>query len=192
MTIQEAVRNVYDSGSYQRELPGDEPLERSVDGAGWGWLGELFGLGTLGFWIVICALAVGLILWVIIRSLDRFGASVDDLDLPANGATDVTVSTRPLASAEKLAQQGDYAGAIHTLLLGTIDELRSALRYSPSPALTSREILRDCPLSDAGSAALSELIRRVELHYFGTRPPGSFEYRLCVDTFRKFQETCAP
>ena len=50
-------------------------------------------------------------------------------------------------------------------------------------SLTSREILRSTKLSDAGRAALRDIINRVELTYFGQHPAALADYAACRASF---------
>ncbi|MEM7166579.1 MAG: hypothetical protein AAF581_14020 [Planctomycetota bacterium] len=190
--IRNATRDVYEAGSYQRELPTPAEAREAASSPFFEWLASLFAYGSTAFWVLVITVAAVIVIWLALKLMDRYGASIEQRDATTpNGAGSVSVSTRPLANAQRLAEQQEYAAAIHVLLLATIEELCTKLQYEPSPAFTSREILSDCSLSDRSSAALSELIRRVELHYFGTRPPELADYELCVTQFRTFQEACA-
>ena len=85
--------------------------------------------------------------------------------------------------ADKLACQGNFAEAMHTLLLRSVDELRCHLGVSIAASLTSREILRHVGLSSEGRFAFADIIDRVEVSYFGTHQPGADEYGACRSSF---------
>ena len=85
--------------------------------------------------------------------------------------------------AEELAYQGNFAEAMHVLLLQSVDELRRRLCVSISVSLTSRDILRRIALPPEGLAVFSDIISRVEISYFGTYQPGVEEYRACRRSF---------
>lgn len=85
--------------------------------------------------------------------------------------------------ADVLAQQGDFAEAMHILLLQSIGELRRRLCVPISVSLTSREILRAIALSSEGRTVFADIIGRVEISYFGTHRPGADEYMACRRSF---------
>ncbi|MDR3073357.1 MAG: DUF4129 domain-containing protein [Deltaproteobacteria bacterium] len=85
--------------------------------------------------------------------------------------------------AEDLAGRGDFAGAMHLLLLQSVRELRSRLDMAIAVSLTSREIARRASLSPEGRAAFAGIVTRVEISYFGGREPGHEEYLACREHF---------
>jgi len=134
--------------------------------------------------IALAVAAVVLIAFLITGYLrDRSGLSVNDepdASLPDPDGAEVEFTDRPLSAARAAAEQGRFDEAIHLLLLGTIEEIRAALEFDTPPWLTSRQIVRRAPLPDAARAALASLVGEVEKSYFGGRPVGEEEYRICV------------
>ena len=86
-------------------------------------------------------------------------------------------------AADKLASCGNFAEAMHILLLRSVDELRRHLGVSIAASLTSREILHQFSLSSEGCSAFADIIDRVESSYFGTHQPGAGEYMACRSSF---------
>lgn len=83
-----------------------------------------------------------------------------------------------LEDFDSLAASGDYAGAIHALLLHCI--LRLGERGAEfSSAMTSREILRRLKLEQAEREAMSVLVRMTEVTHFGGREASESEFRKC-------------
>lgn len=83
-----------------------------------------------------------------------------------------------LEDFDSLAARGDYAGAIHALLLHCI--LRLGERGAEfSSAMTSREILRRLKLEQAEREALSVLVRMTEVTHFGGREASESDFREC-------------
>lgn len=86
--------------------------------------------------------------------------------------------------ADELARQGNFAEAMHVLLLQSVSELRSRLNVPIAVSLTSREILRGtATLTSDGRAFLADIIGRVEVSYFGTHLPDGEEYLACRRNF---------
>lgn len=83
-----------------------------------------------------------------------------------------------LEDFDSLAARGDYAGAIHALLLHCILHLgeRGA---EFSSAMTSREILRRLKLEQAEREAMSVLVRMTEVTHFGGREASETDFREC-------------
>ena len=83
-----------------------------------------------------------------------------------------------LEDFDSLAARGDYAGAIHALLLHCLARLgeRGA---ELSSAMTSREILRRLQLEQREREALSVLVRMTEVTHFGGRGASEDDFRQC-------------
>lgn len=83
-----------------------------------------------------------------------------------------------LEDFDTLAAKGDYAGAIHALLLHCLVRLgeRGA---ELSSAMTSREILRRLKLEQQEREALSVLVRVTEVTHFGGRSASEADFRQC-------------
>jgi hypothetical protein len=85
--------------------------------------------------------------------------------------------------ADELARRGDFAEAMHVLLLQSVSELRRGLAVSIADSLTSREILRRVSLPGEGRSVFSDIISRVEISYFGTHKPEAEDYAACRRSF---------
>ncbi|UQZ90189.1 hypothetical protein C4J81_13655 [Deltaproteobacteria bacterium Smac51] len=85
--------------------------------------------------------------------------------------------------AEELARRGNFARAMHVLLLRSVSELRLKLDVSIAASLTSREILARIGLGPKAGAAFADIIGRVEISYFGDYEPGEAEYLACRQSF---------
>lgn len=85
--------------------------------------------------------------------------------------------------ADELARRGLFAEAMHVLLLRSLAELRRRLDVTIADSLTSREVLQRLTLPDLGRRALGDLIQRVELVYFGSRPAAHGDYSACRSSF---------
>lgn len=89
-----------------------------------------------------------------------------------------------LGDYDGLAAEGDYAGAVHALLLHYFARLRER-GATLSPSMTSREILRRLRLEEHEKEALSVLVRVTELTHFGGRGATEGEFRRCRDLYRR-------
>jgi hypothetical protein len=85
--------------------------------------------------------------------------------------------------ADEFARQGNFAEAMHVLLLRSVEELRRYLNISIAASLTSREILRHAELSPEGRSTFSDIVDRVEVSYFGAHRPDQEEYEACRGSF---------
>lgn len=85
--------------------------------------------------------------------------------------------------ADELARSGNFAEAIHALLLQSLAELRRYLQTPLSSSLTSREILRHVSLPSEGRSVFADIVERVEISYFGAYRPGEEDYSVCRQSF---------
>jgi len=180
--IRSSVREIFDEDDYQSELP--VAVDTPPSNPFLEWLIRLLRLQSVGDvmrWVFFLA-AVAVLVFLCIAAVNRWSPPPRST-ADATRETTVGMSERPVGDAAHYADRGEYARAIHILLLRTIEEIRSQLRYDPADSLTSREILARAPLPAASQRLLDELITRVEVHYFGTRPPQRSDYEVCVDTF---------
>lgn len=157
----------------------------SADGAG-APTGPLSGLATMLLWALVLTAAV-----VIALGFYRQVAGYTGEDAPARPRkrTDeqlAAVIERPRDDADELAARGQFAEAIHTLLLRTLHELASQNLVRVTPAMTSREILARVALLGDARDALSGLIIAVEQTWFGDDVPQVEDYQRCRAQFDRF------
>ncbi|MBT8494141.1 MAG: hypothetical protein KJO07_13885, partial [Deltaproteobacteria bacterium] len=112
-------------------------------------------------------------------------AAVEDEEAEAQ-ERDRGVVERPLGDAEVLAADGNWAEAVHTLLLKTLMELAIKRGQPLKSSLTSREILSRVGLPIPARDALSEIVDVVEISHFGDLPIGENEYLRCLDSYSRF------
>jgi hypothetical protein len=94
-----------------------------------------------------------------------------------------------LGTADQLAAEGRFVEAMHVLLLQSLAAIRERLDEQFSDSFTSREILRGTRLPDAGRIPLRDMIHRVELTYFGSRPAALADYVACRTSFNALART---
>jgi len=150
--------------------------------------GVLSSLMSLLMWG--CVIVGGaLIAFWIAREL---ASDTEEAPLPAEDAEAAVAAAtraiieRPLGDADELAARGQYAEAIHTLLLRTLHELARSAMVRVAAADTSREILARVPLLAESRDALAGLIVAVELTHFGDEPANASDYARCRQQFHVF------
>jgi hypothetical protein len=174
----------------QTQLPLAAPEERELQIA----LPKLWHLnGDLAQIILYAALAVGIgfALYSLRDQLPAFGSrrlTVQRPDAVAQAAA-VERMVETQMEADELAGQGNYAEAMHALLLRGLSEMRRRLQVSFADSLTSREVLRVLDLPQTGKTSLADIIRRVEFVYFGLRPAGSEDYAACRSSYEALTMT---
>lgn len=191
--IREAVEAVLSDGRFQTELPGDaEPAE--AENAPSGWRFELpdglSGLARMLMWMLIGAGGVLVVIFVAneLASLRRRSPGAaqwteEAIAKAERHAADPTSRTS-LEEADRLARQGQYAEALHMLLLDCIAQLRR-LRFDSliAPSMTSRELTRRLSLPEPSAKALSAIVSAVEVSHFGGRQPGEHDYASCRESY---------
>jgi hypothetical protein len=115
-------------------------------------------------------------------AVEEWAASGDGAGLTGQSPADIRLT------ADELARGGRYVEAMHMLLLKGLADIRQRLNEQFADSLTSREIMRRARLSDAGAAALRDIVLGVERTYFGEHPAGPPEYEACR---RRFDELSA-
>ncbi|MGE0551098.1 MAG: DUF4129 domain-containing protein [Kofleriaceae bacterium] len=143
-------------------------------------------------WALVIVIVLLVVLWIA-SELSKYGG---DPDAPAASESQVQLQAavdaildRPLGDADELARRGEYAEAIHTLLLRTLQELVKSASVRVAPAMTSREILARVPLLADARAAFADLITAVELTHFGDDPANAADYERCRRQFHVFAAT---
>ena len=160
--VQNAVKAALSDRSIQRSFPvlpvmkePDPPSTLQTDG---GEVAELL------LWILVGAVVLLLLVWLT-RNLSRPKGTTHseepEEDLPdSERLTDATLS-----EADRLAAEGRFEEATHTLLQASLVRLdkRAAIPMS----MTSREVLRSATLTEPGRGALKAMIVLVERSHFG-------------------------
>lgn len=93
--------------------------------------------------------------------------------------------------ADDLARTGNFAEAMHVLLLQSVSELRRRVDAPIAASLTSREILARTGLPPAAGSAFADIIGRVEVSWFGAHEPGEEDYRACRRSFETLSAVLA-
>src|SRR5262245_28868372 len=176
--VRAEIDRVYDWAGYQRDLPTEKPRRPppsrpllSID------LGSLTDILLFGL-VVIAVVAVAL--WL--RSSGWNPLTSGGPAAPPDEAT-ATVATAPsktrLREADQSAGSGDWANAIHILLLTSIELLRRRLGQDVPPAMTARARVGRAQVAEQARADFAALVRAAELCHFGGRPADRSLYERC-------------
>src|SRR5262245_41143842 len=149
---------------------------------------QMSGFMQMVLWGMLIVLVILAAVWVG-SELTKYGG---DAEVPP-GESQVRMQAaveaileKPLGDADELARRGEYAEAIHTLLLRTLQELVRSAAVRVAPATTSREILARVPLLADARTALAGLITAVEITHFGDEPANADDYERCRNQFHVF------
>jgi hypothetical protein len=178
--IHAEIHHVYDWAGYQRDMPdGDEeeepkPRPRRPYALNLGPLPAviLAGLALIALLMVASWLRSGG--W---HRLFETTARGHDEEVPAAVRQD-RLKER-LVDADRFASAGDWAAAIHVLLLTSIDLLRRRLGQAIPAAMTSRELLARAEVAAAARGDFAALVSAGELCHFGGRPADRAFYERC-------------
>lgn len=184
-----ATARVVVPAAYQTKLPAPDvpftgpvqpPPERHREGAE---ATEAVGSAAaeIFLWIVAALSAVGVIA-AVVASQPGWHRS----RRPQDGGAPVgpvSVARQTLDDARALARAGRFAEAAHALLLRTFEAL--GRQAALSPALTSREILGQVPLTPEAFHALRALVQTVEVSLFGGAEVSAEDFARCEAAFER-------
>jgi hypothetical protein len=189
--VREPLAKAYAPEDLQATLPEDRKIEPIDLPQGWNppeWLARIV---EVMFWLLI---GVGVLLaifylgrevpaWLGRRRQLKAGAA------PMVRGSPVAADSRLLDAldrADRLAAEGQFAEALHLLLLHSIDYLKRHLGGVYGPSSTAREILQRAKLPDPGRNSLAAIVDAAELSYFGGRPVDGGIYADCRRHYQAF------
>lgn len=194
-SVEDAARSVYQDQRYQSELPGAEPTTQSDASAhddnesersrrrSQPMIRRSEGkvIGQAIIWIFATVLGSLAVLWLYATWKERRRVAS-----ARPRATVIVQETRaastPTPDAERLAAEGQYAEALHAILLSAL--ARHANRIAP--AWTARHAARAL-----GNDSLTHLVTMVEITMFGGREAGRAEYERACTLFEQSTEAGA-
>jgi len=142
------------------------------------------------------ALVLGLVLFQVYKNMQGRSRSRSfsrqESEIFASDAAAAARMDEAQLQADELARQGQFARAMHVLLLQSLGEMRRRLDLSIAASLTSREILSKIGLSPPGYTALADIIGRVEFTHFGEYKAGSDDYLACRRSFEALTLALGP
>jgi len=181
------ARDAAKSLGAQIELP-EDPVSKPIDPSSSGSRFRIpEGLASFILWGAVIA-AVLVILWTMrdnILQLFRRPVALEAQSQPQASLPPISVERLQGAQleADELASQGRFVEAMHVLLLRGLAELRRSFRLRFADSLTSRELLGLLPLPATTLGALTDIVERVELAYFGERAVVASDYQACRESF---------
>lgn len=189
--LSQKTTKAFNASKRSLDLQTEMPVEKAMQVQRPAVKPPLPGFGISPFWMrVVLISAIIVIALIIIFNLKgirwsdsraRKLAREKEIEIDAAGTT-VRMEKAQL-EADELARQGNFAEAMHALLLQSVNELRRRLMVSIGVSLTSREILHRIGLPPEGRNVFADIIRRVEISYFGSYQPGVADYTACRESY---------
>lgn len=184
----ETTARVVTFEAYQTRLPAPEvpfagPVEPKPARGGQEATQEVGrGAAEVFLWIIaaLSALGVGA---AVLAARAGWRPGRDRVPTGGAGPGPVVVARQTLVDARALAAAGRFAEAAHALLLRTFDAL--SRQAALSPALTSREILDQVPLTAEAHGALGALVQTVEISLFGGAAVSAEDFARCEAAFER-------
>jgi hypothetical protein len=179
--VRDAVSSVYDWAGYQRELPGEQaPPKPQPPPRVWDLPADL---GLIVNYLLI-GLAVVVLVIVALRLLSgewSFPRRALQPSVPEQipGTARREHLRERLQSADREGVAGDWASAIHILLLTSIDLLRRRVGQDVPDGMTSRELVREARLPAETREDFAALVAAAELCHFGGRAADRSLYERC-------------
>lgn len=93
-----------------------------------------------------------------------------------------------LEEADALAARGDYAQAVHHLLLRSVDDLTRRRPQAVRPALTSRDLARAEAIPPAPRRLFADIAAVVERSLFGGRSVDAAQWSTCRAAYADFAQ----
>jgi hypothetical protein len=194
--VQRAVERVYGASSYQREMPDVQavplpPPKPQPDET----------MVPAGNGVVTLLLAGALVIAVAMIAMRLLGggwgwsrkAEGGDAEAtPGQARTERVEVIARLDDADQAAADGDWARAIHILLLTSIERLRRHTGQGVPVALTARELIHHMRLGEQARGDLAALVGAAELCHFGGRPADRALYERVRTHYERLWNIAAP
>ena len=203
---EEAYQRLRERPDYQFDLPdtrGIEDQQQNADPTG--FLADLFEAFRQFFEFVGPALRVGLIcfavllaghvVWSVFRGIksrrrrigsDGLSKTTEDALKNMDMRPDEGEAMSLLAKADALAEAGDFAAAQRLLLHSSFRDMQVRVRERIGVSLTARELEKLGKLSDTSRAALTRLVRRVELNAFAQESVDQAGFLAAREAYSRF------
>ncbi|QDV71949.1 DUF4129 domain-containing protein [Botrimarina mediterranea] len=197
--IRAAATEVLSRADYDLQRGAERPATEWVEGwlrwltAPLRWLFDsMEGLPDGLRWLVIILLLILLVLlvahivWTLVSSLStpRLGS----LQLSSTKESRVLDPKVMEAEARQLASAGDYVGACRLLLQASLARLQQVRSRRFSPGLTNSELLREYAATSIAEP-LKQLVRTVELKWYGDEPCLATDYERCEASHEVIRRT---
>jgi hypothetical protein len=203
--LQDRARQVLAAADCQTELPGTEPAEAGAEPSRLSrrggkvlpreardrqrlpyvpWCG-----GEVLLWGVIAGAVLGLVV-LIARGARSLGEG-RGRTTPVSGAAgpEAAAAVAELPDHARLAQQGQFAAAVHALLRHAFAALSRAGNALPEHA-TGRALLARAASGSLPTEGLARLVQSVELLHFGGRPARAEHYQESLRSYEQWEAAC--
>lgn len=153
-----------------------------------GPIGHLLGMSWPTFRIILIVAAVALalyVLWQIARVFLARHGRTNSQDTP-EWVPDRGEAEALLSDADRLADEGRYAQAVHLLLRRSVQHIRAARPDWLRPASTAREIAVLDGLPEAGRHAFAEMAARVERSRYALRELNAQDWQAARAAYAQF------
>ncbi len=133
--------------------------------------------------IIAIALVAGIAVWIAIRLISTRRHRKRVIPLVNHALSSSSESAEARATALKLAERGDYRGALIHLFRYVLKYLDEKGRLTAGPGKTNREVLNSIPAQEPLRAPLAEMIPLFNRVRYGDADCGKVE-------FERFQALC--
>lgn len=191
-----AHRQLVADGVTQFDLPAQKPtptpgwMQSLVDAlvGAFRWLGDHGPLVRFAFWGLVAVLALMLARAIYRRVRVYLSGRSAGIETSGPGwRPEAAPARRLLAEADALAAAGQFAEAIHLLLLRSVEQIAARAPSALRPGSTSRDIAAATLLPGDVRSAFSQIAGVVEAALFAGRTVGADAWASC----RKAYETVA-
>lgn len=155
------------------------------------WLASMGPLWQILFWVLI-AVAVIVLLLVLVPPLREWALDllrrrkpIADDDAPDWTPEEIRARAL-LADADARAAAGDYDGAVHILLLRSIDDIEVWRGQPLVPSLTARDIAGATELPEAARSVFARIAAVVERSIFAGQRLSADDWRAARDDYAAF------
>jgi len=189
--LREQLAKAYAPEDLQQTLPAEQVDEPIPVREGWNppdWVGQIV---KIMFWLLVGVAAL-LAIFYLGRELPAWLGRRRQLKAgtaPMVQGMPVAVDSQlldALERADRLASEGQFAEALHLLLLHSFDYLKRHLGGVYGPSSTAREILHRSRLPETGRRSLGAIVDAAEISYFGGRSVDGGIYAACRRHYQNF------
>lgn len=155
------------------------------------WLANMGPLWQILFWVLI-AVAVIVLLLALVPPLREWALDLLRRRNPVTGdnapewTPEEARARALLADADARAAAGDYDGAVHIILLRSIDDIEVWRGKLLTPSMTARDIARATELPEAARSVFARIAAVVERSIFAGQRLSADDWRAARDDYAAF------
>jgi len=155
------------------------------------WLASMGPLWQILFWVLIAVAVVVLVValvpplreWALDRLRRRKPGTQEDAP---QWTPEETRARALLADADARAAAGDYDGAVHIILLRSIDDIEAWRGQALSPSLTARDIAEAAELPEGARGVFARIAAVVERSIFAGQRLSAEDWRATRNAYAAF------